>query len=666
MAETTAATATKPEFGALGALEARVDGERRPIGGPKQRAVLAVLIAGAGQRVSTDVIVDALYGEDSPPRARRTVQTYVANLRGEVGDVILPEPDGYVLDVPRSHVDTTKFEDLVSAAIAIADEQPETASSRIRVALALWRGLPYADVDGGAFISAEITRLSELRLAAVEARIGADLALGRHDQLIPELQSLSVEHPYREKFRGDLMLALYRSGRQTEALRAYEDTRKTLADELGLDPSPELQELEQQILDHDSRIAFGGRPAVTSRALLVVDLDTDPINAMTTDSQIDVLTETDQAVMDAISGNGGEVFGRRLNATYAHFPDVGDSLGAATDLLGSAPRPSSNVELPLVRMAIDVGDVELGRDETLLGPVVTRVAGIVAVAHPGQALLSSAAQTEAATQEGWTLRGLGEHPIPHVDQPQGLYQLVVTNAPADFPPPLRDALPLAQPGGVRSMPGYELREQVGQGPQWTTWLAYQPSVGREVAIKVVASELANRPDFVRRFELDALTVARLEHPHIIPLYDYWRDLSGAYVVSRWIRGSTLADALSHDSITDQSTKRLVEQIGSALRAAHAAGVSHGNIQPDTIIAADGGDFFLTDFTIVRDGLRASSGPLQDDVDAFIGVVRTCLEAAEALTPDFAEILASPGSQSVDDFLSVWTATVDPPHRRSGH
>lgn len=170
-----AADVATSQFTVLGTVEVRSDGQRHSLGGPKQRTALAVLIAHLGRRVATDALIEAIYGADAPDGARRTVQTYVSNLRRDLGDVIKPEPDGYMLEVARDRVDATRFEDAVTAAIDQLAAEPIDAASRIRQALALWRGHPYADVDGGTALTAEITRLTDLRLVALEARIDADL-----------------------------------------------------------------------------------------------------------------------------------------------------------------------------------------------------------------------------------------------------------------------------------------------------------------------------------------------------------------------------------------------------------------------------------------------------------------------------------------------------------
>ena len=177
-------------YGVLGPVEVSEKGRRLHAGGPKQRAVLAMLIERVGHPVSTDALVDGVYGGDAPDGARRNVQTYVSNLRSVVGDVIKPAGSGYVLGVDRDHIDALAFEDLVASAIDA--DNPEMVATRLREALSMWRGHPYADVDASATLLPEIVRLNELRATAIEHRIDADLQLGHHQDMIAELDSLAA------------------------------------------------------------------------------------------------------------------------------------------------------------------------------------------------------------------------------------------------------------------------------------------------------------------------------------------------------------------------------------------------------------------------------------------------------------------------------------------
>jgi basic membrane lipoprotein Med (substrate-binding protein (PBP1-ABC) superfamily)/DNA-binding SARP family transcriptional activator len=221
------------------------------LGGARQQLVLAMLLAEANSVVSTDVLVDGLWGDSPPSAARHTVQGYVSELRKLLGSVVEREGPGYVVRVDDSSLDSLEFEALVQQGRAELADDPDAAAASLSAALGLWRGTPFSGFDDASVLGPERTRLEELRLLALEDRIGADLALGRHREIIAELEGLCREHPYREELQAQHVLALYRSGRQAEALRALQRTRAVLVEELGLDPSPLLRQLQEQILVQD-------------------------------------------------------------------------------------------------------------------------------------------------------------------------------------------------------------------------------------------------------------------------------------------------------------------------------------------------------------------------------------------------------------------------------
>ena len=227
------------EFGILGPVEALRDGARLPLGGPRQRAVLVRLLLDPGQVIPADVLVTDVWDGDPPATARKTLQKYVSELRGSLGPTALRTTGrGYAVDVDPPSVDAHRFEQLLAA--------DDWAG-----ALALWRGEPLADLPDVLFVVAERARLSELRLVAIERQLTAEVEAGRHVEAAVALAELAVQHPLRERLCGLLMLALYRSGRQAEALQAFTRHRSRLADELGVDPAEELVTLEQAILRHD-------------------------------------------------------------------------------------------------------------------------------------------------------------------------------------------------------------------------------------------------------------------------------------------------------------------------------------------------------------------------------------------------------------------------------
>jgi DNA-binding SARP family transcriptional activator len=246
----------------LGPVAASRDGEPAALGGPRQRAVLARLALVHGQVVTVDRLIDDVWSGEPPPTATNTVQSYVSLLRRALGGPAFVRRDGpgYVLEIERTMLDAARFEDGVAAATAVLASDPAGALDRLDAALGEWRGPCLADVADEEWARAAAVRWDGLRLTALEARFDALLALGRAAEAASGLERVIDEHPLREGFVRRLMFALYRAGRQADALRAYSRTRVLLADELGLDPTPELQALQGKILAHDPSLA-GPAPA---------------------------------------------------------------------------------------------------------------------------------------------------------------------------------------------------------------------------------------------------------------------------------------------------------------------------------------------------------------------------------------------------------------------
>lgn len=244
------------DFRILGPFEV-VEGQRAvALGAPKQRALLAILVLRRGEVVSSDRLIDQLWGERPPATAAKTLQVYVSHLRKALGnEVLLTRGGGYVLAAEPGQVDAERFEALVTdARQALANGDAPGARELLGSALELWRGEALVDLAYEPFAQAEIARLEEARFGALEDRIEADLVGGDHRGLVGELESLVALRPHRERLRGQLMLALYRSARQAEALEVYRRGRQALDDELGLEPGPELRALEQRILNHDATL----------------------------------------------------------------------------------------------------------------------------------------------------------------------------------------------------------------------------------------------------------------------------------------------------------------------------------------------------------------------------------------------------------------------------
>jgi YVTN family beta-propeller protein len=252
------------EFRVLGSLEVVDDDGSVALGAPKQRTLLAVLLLHRGEPVSADRLIDEIWGERPPASANKIVQGYVSNLRKLIGDGrLVTQRRGYVLRIEPGQTDVDRFEALaVEGRRALEGGDALTAGAVLREALALWRGPALADFAYQPFAQAEIARLEESRLVVLEDRIDADLASGEHARLVGELEALVREHPVRERLQGQLMLALYRSGRQAGALETYRTARDRLVDELGLEPGPGLKELERAILAQDPALSAPRRRTV--------------------------------------------------------------------------------------------------------------------------------------------------------------------------------------------------------------------------------------------------------------------------------------------------------------------------------------------------------------------------------------------------------------------
>jgi DNA-binding SARP family transcriptional activator/WD40 repeat protein len=420
----------------LGSLEVweggRARGRALALGGPRQRLVLAHLLLRVNQVVPVEQLIDAVWGDAPPPQARATLQSYISHLRRTLGtERIEGRGQGYVLHVDPEQVDELRFEALVREGHRLLDREPDAAAETLGRALELWHGPPFGDLARAPSLAAAVARLEELHLAAVEDHMAAALVCGAGGELVAELEALVIAHPLRERLWAHLMLALYRAGRQAEALVAFGRVRALLATELGIDPSTELQRLHEQVLQQD--------PALEPTA--------------------------------------------------------------------------------------------------------------------------------------WALRG------------------------------------------------YRLFERLGEGPHGVVWRGVQPGVERDVAIKVMHTTLADEPSFVRRFETDAQLLARVENPHVVPLYDYWREPGGAYLVSRLLRGGDLRAVLNRASAPDLPTcMRLAEQITGALAAVHRQGVVHGSVRPSNVLLDEEGNAYLSDGGIAV-GKTASCDPDGGEAPAYLAPER---------------------------------------------
>lgn len=588
-------------FSVLGPVAADREGRAIELGAPKQRALLAVLLTNPNQPISVGRIIASVWGGDASDRYRRSVQTYVSNLRAALDTEITRSGDAYMLAIDPSRIDAVRFEAKLDEARTLIATDPGLAANRLRSALAMWRGLPYADVGDVEGIQTEINRLEELRLTAVELRVDADLAAGRHRELTAEIEALANEHPLRERFRAQHMIALYRAGRQTEALRVYERTREQLAEELGVDPSQELQDLELAILRHDQQLGSGTGLTTTQRLCFLGTSIAGLTDAWDRNPQ--AMGESVWAVSDAITraiqGHGGRVFNETGEGQLSVFPEVPLAVAAAQDAQKAlADLDWDGLEELGVGMALDVGEAE-SRGESFSGPPVSRARRLAARAWGGQVLLSSTVQTElaASSVSGLQVQHIGEFELEGFARPERIAQLVMGDPPCFEG--LRPTVEWVGTDGLASfsLPGYEIRELIGRSAVGAVYRGYQPSVGREVAIKIIRPTMSNHPRFFHRFETEARVIARLAHPHIVPLIDFWRDHEGAYLVLQYMPGGSLRKALDTGVIEREDATEIIAQVGLALEHAHQRGVAHGDVRPSNILLDEMGNAYLTDFDI---------------------------------------------------------------------
>ena len=423
------------EFRILGPLEVVEQGRALPLGGARQRTLLALLLTRANEVVSADRLIDELWGERPPRTAANALQYHVSQLRKALAphEAIVTQEPGYVIRIGPDELDLLRFEALVEEAQHAA---PELAAQRLREALELWRGPALADLANESFAQSEIPRLEELRLGALERRFEADLALGRYAELVGEVQALVREHPLRERLRAVLMQALYGSDRQAEALEVYRETRQLLVDELGIEPSPALQELEQAILRQDP--ALTSQVAPRQRAIMVVANDAgrlddllaiaeplargsareiilarlvrDAAELATTNAALserrDVLAQ--QGISSRIAAyTSGAPGADVVRLATEHDVDL-ILLDAASDLLESG-LPDRDLEAVLERAPCDVG-VLSGAGDKGTGPVVTPFGG---VEHDWAAIEVAAWLAQSL---GTTLRLLGTEANPALER----------------------------------------------------------------------------------------------------------------------------------------------------------------------------------------------------------------------------------------------------------
>jgi class 3 adenylate cyclase/DNA-binding winged helix-turn-helix (wHTH) protein len=435
------------DFRILGPLEALDGNQRVALGGSKRRAVLALLLLHANETLSTDRMIDELWGEHPPAAAAKTLQVHISRLRKALGggsaEVVVTREHGYELQVDPEHLDAHRFERLVGEGRAQLDAgRPEAAMPALEQALSLWRGPPLADLAYEAFAQREIARLDELHAVALEWLVEAKLILGRHAEVIGQLESLVDEHPYREGLRAQLMLALYRADRQADALQAYQDARRMLVEELGIEPGERLRELERGILAQDPGLAT---PVVVAE----VDVEAEPVpqelpTGVVTFMLTDIegssgLWETDAEGMsealelhdDLVARTAEEHGGRVLktkgegDSTLTVFRRASDAVAGAVavhDALAATEWPGG-LDLR-VRIAVHTGEAhERGGD--FFGPALNRAARLRNLARGGGTVLSQAT-TEIVRDRlppGAEVIDLGRQALRGLSRPENVFEL---------------------------------------------------------------------------------------------------------------------------------------------------------------------------------------------------------------------------------------------------
>ncbi len=408
------------EFRILGRLEVVADGLDLTPGRPKQLAALGLLLLRVGEIVSIDEFVDALWGERPPETAHTALHGHISALRKRLGaERIETHAPGYLLRLgPEDDIDVRRFDRVTASAYA---NGPLVRATKLREALDLFRGEPLADFAYDSFARSEAHRLEELRLDTLEELIEADLQLGRHLATLPELERAIAVHPHRERLRGQQMVALYRAGRQAEALTAFGDARRFLVDELGIEPSRSLRLLQQRILNQDAELAD---PDVFA-----------PVSRLAGTTQAGIVTfllargAGDAEVMrTVVSQHGGSEVETGERSLLASFARARDAVGAAVGI--------ERVTRGTVRIGIHSADTptvgELVDADGARGATTVCAAG-----HDGQILLSQTTLDllrETPLHDA-AIRDLGEHRLHDLAPPRRLFQLLAPELAAEFPPP---------------------------------------------------------------------------------------------------------------------------------------------------------------------------------------------------------------------------------------
>jgi predicted ATPase/class 3 adenylate cyclase/DNA-binding winged helix-turn-helix (wHTH) protein len=444
------------DFRILGPLEVLDEGRAVALGGAKQRALLALFLVHAGETLTTDRLIDELWGEHPPANAAKTVQMQVSRLRkalaaGPGGGLIVTRERGYELRLDPDQLDSHQFERLTDEGTSeLAAGRPEPAAEALERALSLWRDAPLADLAYERFAQGEIARLEDLRAGALEQLIEAKLALGRHSEVIAQLEPLIAEYPYRERLRAQLMLALYRCERQADALQAYQEARRQLVEELGIEPGERLRELERAILAQDKALVAPAAPLRSDDGEAAPPGPEELPSGVVTFALTDIegssgLWEADPKAMasalelhDELIARTAEAHAGRLlktkgegDATVTAFRRASDALETAVELqrvLAEASWPGG-LELR-VRIALHTGEAH-EREGDYFGPALNRAARLRGLARGGATVISQA--TAEIVQDRLPreveLVDLGSQQLRGLTRPERVFELRRMAAP---------------------------------------------------------------------------------------------------------------------------------------------------------------------------------------------------------------------------------------------
>jgi DNA-binding SARP family transcriptional activator/tetratricopeptide (TPR) repeat protein len=635
------------DYRLLGPLEVRVGDSAAPLGGKKQRSVLAVLLLRAGEVVSQDTLLDEVWGERPPPAAKAQVHNCVSRLRRALGaEALVTRAPGYVLQARPEEIDSRRFEHAVAAARTL---EPAERASALWEALSMWRGPALADLAFEPFAAGEAARLEELRLVALEERIEAELELGRHTALVAELEALVARHPLRERLRGAQMLALYRSRRKPDALRAYQEARHVLIDQLGFEPSDELRALERRIHTDDPALELpvdGGPPPVALRGArrpgVVVCIEAEVVDDP--EASRSLADACAAAAREAVERHGGSVqqlLGEELVAFFGlsavHEDDALRAARAAAEIRDAYEALSAPA-----RIGLAAGDVLTGEEGTPhAGAALRQARRLKDAAAPGAILLAPsvlrlvgpAVDTIPAdpTGEAYRLLRLEPRSVSRIDTPlvgreRELARLEEVIAAVEEDRRCRRVVLVGDPGVGKSRLVVELRRRLGERALVLVGrcLAYGEAARHAALAEVLRGALAHvepvpvelaplvngdaptapNPDLFRATRRalefaagDRPVVAVLEDVHWAPsmlldlveyLVGWGGDLPIVLVcVARpellELRESWSADALAVEPLAEAEARLLVRSLAPAVGAARLGSV---------LRAADGNPLFL--------------------------------------------------------------------------